>query len=404
MARGERRGAMSLLPVAEAQARLLALAMPLPVEHVPLVDAVGRWAAEPVVALRDQPAQNLSAMDGYAIRYDERPGPWTVVGESAAGGGLDRPLGALEAARIFTGAPVPAGADSVLIQEEAARDGDRLSMTGEGPLRVGGNIRPQATDFAVGACLVAAGQQINARHVALAGIGGHGTIPVRARPRIALISTGDELVPLGAPTPGACLPASNAAMLAALLTGHAATIADHGIVRDDLDAIADAFANAAQTADIIVTTGGVSVGDHDLVRPALERAGASLDFWRVAMRPGKPLLAGRLRDAIVLGLPGNPVSSYVTACLFLLPLVARMGGAADPLPATCTVTLGAPLPANGARQDYLRARIEHCRAYAPDGQDSAALVALAGSDGLIVRLPHAPAAAIGDSAEMLALD
>ena len=395
---------MSLLPVADAQARLLALATPLPVEQVPLVDAVGRWAAEHVVAMRDQPAQDLSAMDGYAIRYAERPGPWTVVGESAAGAGFDRPLGAYEAARIFTGAPVPAGADSVLIQEEAARDGARLTTTGEGPLKLGGNIRSQATDFAIGAHLVAAGRRITARHVALAGIGGHATIPVRARPCIALLSTGDELVPLGAPTPGAKLPASNAAMLAALLAGYPAIVVDHGIVLDDLDTIAAAFRTAAGTADIIVTTGGVSVGDHDYVRPALEKAGATLDFWRVAMRPGKPLLAGRLGNAIVLGLPGNPVSSYVTACLFLLPLIARLGGAADPYPTTRTVTLGAPLPANGIRQDYLRARIEDGRAYAPDGQDSAALVALASADGLIVRLPHAPAAAAGDSAEMLALD
>ena len=395
---------MSLLPVPDAQARLLALATPLAVEQAALIDAVGRWAAEPVVAVRDQPAHDLSAMDGYAIRYAERPGPWTVVGESAAGGGLDRPLAPYEAARIFTGAPVPAGADSVLIQEEAARDGVRLTMTGEGPLRAGGNVRPRATDFAIGAPLVAAGQRISARHVALAGIGGHGTIPVRARPRIALISTGDELVPLGAPTPGSRLPASNAAMLAALLAGRPATVVDHGIIRDDLDAIADAFRRAAETADVIVTTGGVSVGDHDLVRPALDKAGATLDFWRVAMRPGKPLLAGRLGDAIVLGLPGNPVSSYVTACLFLLPLIARLGGAADPLPATRTVTLGAPLPLNGIRQDYLRARITDGRAYAPDGQDSAALVALASADGLIVRPPHAPAAAAGDSAELLTLD
>jgi molybdopterin molybdotransferase len=395
---------VSLLPVSDAQARLLALAAPLPVEHVPLVDAVGRWTAEPVVARRNQPAHDLSAMDGYAIRFAERPGPWTVVGESAAGAALDRALGAYEAARIFTGAPLPGGADSVLIQEEAARDGNGLAMTGEGPLRIGGNVRPQAIDFAIGTPLVSAGRRITARHVALAGIGGHGTIAVRARPRIALISTGDELVPLGAPTPGATLPASNAAMLAALLARHPAIVLDRGIVRDDLDSIAAAFREAAETADIVVTTGGVSVGDHDLVRPALERAGATLDFWRVAMRPGKPLLAGTLAGAVVLGLPGNPVSSYVTACLFLLPLIAKLGGAADPYPTTRTVALGAALPPNGARQDYLRARIEDGRAYAPDGQDSAALVALAGSDGLIVRPPHAPAAAIGDSAEMLALD
>lgn len=394
---------MSLLPVSEAQAQLLALAAPLPVETVPLVEAVGRWAAEDVLARREQPSHDLSAMDGYAIRYAERPGPWIVVGESAAGAGLDRALAPGEAARIFTGAPVPEGADCVLIQEEAARDGDRLTMTGEGPLGIGGNIRPQGTDFKLDIRLIAAGSRVDTRHVALAGIGGHGTIAVRRRPRVALISTGDELVPLGAPTPGATLPASNAAMLAALLAGHPAEVRDHGIVPDDLDRIAQAFRHAASHAEIIVTTGGVSVGDRDLVRPALEKAGARLDFWRVAMKPGKPLLAGTLGGAIVLGLPGNPVSAYVTACLFLLPLIARMGGAADPLPAPRTVTLGAPLPANGPRQDYLRARIEQGRAFAPDGQDSAALVALAAADGLIVRPPHVPAAEIGDSAEMLDL-
>lgn len=395
---------MSLLPVAEAQTRLLALAQPLAVETVPLVEAVGRWAGADVIAQRDQPSHDLSAMDGYAIRYAERPGPWVVVGESAAGAGLDRPLGPYEAARIFTGAPMPLGADSVLVQEEATREAERVLMSGEGPVRLGGNVRPRATDFAQGSTLISAGERITARHVALAGIGGHGTLGVRRRPRIALISTGDELVMPGTPIAGAQLPASNAPMLGALLARYPAIVDDRGIVPDDLDAITEAFRSAAQDADIIVTTGGVSVGDRDLVRPALERAGATLDFWRVAMRPGKPLLAGRLGDCVVVGLPGNPVSSYVTATLFLLPLIAHLGGANQALPPTRTVVLGAPLPANGARQDYLRARIEQGRAFAPDGQDSAALAALAVADGLIIRPPHALAAAVGDIAEMLPLD
>lgn len=395
---------MSLLPVTEAQARLLALATPLPVENASLIEATGRWAATDIRATRDQPSHPLSAMDGYAIRFAERPGPWTVVGESAAGAGLDRALAPHEAARIFTGAPVPEGADSVLIQEEAGREGDRLRMTGEGPARIGGNVRPRGTDFLDGTVLVPEGARISARHVALAAMGGHGTLPVRRLPRIALISTGDELVPPGSPISGARIPASNAPMLAALLAGRPAILHDMGIVPDDLGAITQAFRTAATQADVIVTTGGVSVGDRDLVRPALEKAGAVLDFWRIAMKPGKPLLAGRLGDAIMLGLPGNPVSSYVTALLFLLPLIARFGGAADPLPRTRTVTLGAPLPANGIRQDYLRARIRDGRAYAPDGQDSAALAALAAADGLIVRSPHAPASMAGDSAEMLDLD
>lgn len=395
---------MSLLPVADAQARLLALAEPLPEEQAPLAEAVGRWAARDIAALRDQPGFDLSAMDGYAIRYAERPGPWTIVGESAAGAGFDRPLSSHEAIRIFTGAPMPEGADSVLVQEEATREGDQLRMAGEGPRKEGGNVRPRAVDFAAGTILVPTGAAITARHVGLAAIGGHGTLPVRRRARIALISTGDELVPPGAPLSGAQLPASNAAMLAALLAGRPAEVLDRGIVRDDLDAISEAFRAAASEADVIVTTGGVSVGDRDLVRPALERAGATLDFWRVAMRPGKPLLAGTLGGAIILGLPGNPVSSYVTARLFLLPLIARLGGASDPLPPSRLLPLGVDLPANGPRQDYLRARIEDGRAYAPDGQDSAAMVALAAADGLIVRPAHAPAARAGDSVEMLILD
>jgi molybdopterin molybdotransferase len=395
---------MSLLPVAYAQARLLALATPLPEEQAPLVEAVGRWAARDIAALRDQPAFDLSAMDGYAIRYAERPGPWRVVGESAAGAGFDHPIGPKEAVRIFTGAPMPEGSDSVLVQEEATREGDWLLMQGEGPLRQGGNVRPRAVDFAAGTVLVSTGAAITARHVGLAGIGGHGTLPVRRRARVALLSTGDELVPPGSPLSGAQLPASNAAMLAALLAGRPTEVLDRGIVRDDLDAIAEAFRAAAETADIVVTTGGVSVGDHDLVRPALEKAGASLDFWRVAMRPGKPLLAGRLGGAIILGLPGNPVSSYVTARLFLLPLIARLGGASDPMPASRLLPLGVELAANGSRQDYLRARVEDGRAFAPDGQDSAAMVALAAADGLIVRPPHAPAAQAGEPVEMLILD
>ncbi|WP_419825484.1 molybdopterin molybdotransferase MoeA [Sphingomonas sp.] len=393
---------MSLLPVAEAQARLLALVTRLSAERVPLVAAAGRYASEDMHALRDQPAADLSAMDGYAIRFAERPGPWTVVGESKAGGGLDHALGPREAVRIFTGAPVPAGADSVLIQEEAAREGERLVMAGEGPPRLGGNVRPRAADFSRDAVLIRAGTRIDARHVALAAIGGHGTLPVGRRPRVALVATGDELAAPAIALAEGKLPASNSPMLAALI-GDRAEVADHGILRDDLPTIAHGLAEAAATAEIVVTTGGVSVGDHDLVRPALVDAGATIDFWRVAMRPGKPLMAGRLGDAIVVGLPGNPVSAYVTATLFLLPLIAAMTGAADPLPQSRRVRLGLPLPATGARADYLRARVEDGYAYAPDGQDSAALVALAAADGLIVRPPQAAPAAFGDSAELLAL-
>ena len=392
-----------LLPVAEAQARMLALSDPLPVEQVSLIEAVGRYAAEPVLARRTQPALPLSAMDGYAIRFAERPGPWTVIGESAAGGGLDRALAPGEAARIFTGAPVPAGADAILIQEEATRDGGRLTMSGEGPKAIGEFIRPVGGDFAQGEVLIAAGASFNPAAIALAASGGHATLPVRSRPRVAILSTGDELVPPGEPTPGSLLPASNGPMLAALLTPLACTVTDHGIVRDNLDAIRAAFVAAAQGSDIIVTTGGASAGDHDLVLPALEAAGATIDFWKVAMKPGKPVMIARLGDTIVLGLPGNPVSAFVTATLFLKPLIAHLLGSADPLPATSTGTLAATLPATGVRAEYPRARLADGRVHPLVGQDSAGLSALAAADHLVVRPPHAPPVLVGEAVELISL-
>jgi molybdopterin molybdotransferase len=391
-----------LLSVVEAQARVLGLATPLSAETVPLAHAAGRWAAEDIPALRTQPAADLSAMDGYAIRFGELPGPWTVVGQSAAGGGLGRALAAGEAARIFTGAPLPEGADTILIQEEAARDGDLLRLDGEGPAKAGQHVRRAGSDFAGGTRLIGAGEALTPARIALAAIGGHGALPVRRKPRIILISTGDELVPPGAPVTGVQLPASNGPMLAALLARLPVEIEDRGIVRDDLDAIAAAFADAAG-ADIVVTTGGASVGDHDLVRPALEKAGAKLDFWRVAMKPGKPLMAGRLGDAIMLGLPGNPVSAFVTARLFLLPLVAHMLGASRPIPAPMPAQLDGRLPATGKRAEYVRAVRTENGVRPLIGQDSAALLALASADVLIVRPPDSREAGAGDSVDILHL-
>jgi molybdopterin molybdotransferase len=393
---------VSLLSVAEAQARIIALRKTLPVETVPLVQAAGRWAAEDIVALRTQPAADLSAMDGYAIRFAERPGPWTVVGESAAGRGLTRGIEPGEAARIFTGAPLPPGADTILIQEEAGRDGDRLTMTGEGPPHPGAHVRRAGSDFAQGTDLVTAGAALTAARIALAAIGGHGMLKVARRARVALLSTGDELVAPGATTEGARLPASNAPMLAALLAGLPVDVEDRGIVPDRLEALVDAF-HAAADVDVIVTTGGASVGDHDLVRPALEAAGATLDFWRVAMKPGKPLMAGRLGDTVVIGLPGNPVSAFVTAALFLKPLLAAMMGASQPLPTARTATLAAPLPATGKRAEYLRARWRGGLVEPLEGQDSAALVMLAAAELLIARPPDASAAESGDAVEIITL-
>lgn len=394
---------MTLISVAEAQARMLALKAPLVTETVPLMAAVGRCAAGDISAKRTQPALDLSAMDGYAIRFAERPGPWTVIGESAAGGGLARALAPGEAARIFTGAPLPEGADVILIQEEAGRDGDRLTMTGEGPPRIGAHIRRSGSDFAEGDVLIRSGTPIGAAAVALAASGGHGRLAVRRRPRVAILSTGNELVPAGEPAEGARLPASNGPMLAALLAGLACDATDHGIVRDDLDRIGGAFTALKDQADIIVTTGGASVGDHDLVLPALEKAGATIDFWKVRMKPGKPVMIGTLGDAVVLGLPGNPVSAFVTATLFLRPLVAHLLGSARPLPPTGIARLGAPLPATGGRAEYLRGTWADGRAVPVAGQDSAGLSALLEAELLIVRPPDAPGLETGADVEIVPL-
>jgi molybdopterin molybdotransferase len=394
---------MALIPVSEAQARMFALKAPMPVEHVPLLEANGRYAAEDILARRTQPAMDLSAMDGYAIRFAERPGPWIVAGESAAGGGLNFALAAGEGARIFTGAPVPEGADTILVQEDAARESDRVIMSGEGPPHEGAHIRRTGTDFRTGERLIAAGSPLGPAAIALAGSGNHGTLAVHRRPRVSILSTGNELVPPGSVITGAMLPSSNGPMLAALASGLACTVTDHGAIRDELDLISAAFTRLAGQADIIVTTGGASVGDHDLVLPALEKAGATIDFWKVRMKPGKPVMIGTLGDAIVLGLPGNPVSAYVTATLFLKPLIAHLLGSAKPIPPTAAARLGAPVPATGNRAEYLRARWKDGLAFPVRSQDSAGLAALAEADMLIVRPPDAPGLDAGADIEIISL-
>lgn len=391
---------MSLLPVAEAQTRVLALGRAAAPETLAIADAIGRFAATDIVARRTQPARPLSAMDGYAIRFDDLPGPWDVIGESAAGASFAGNVGEAQATRIFTGAAMPDGTDCVLVQEEATRDGTRLHLSGEGPVR-GGNVRRAGLDFREGELLIATGERITPARAALAAIAGHGTLSVGRRVRVAIAATGDELVPAGQAIRDDQLPETNGLMLGGLLGDLPVDRIDLGILPDRMEALVDAF--GAVDCDLLVTTGGASVGDHDLVRPALAAAGGTLDFWRIALRPGKPMLAGTLRDAAVLGLPGNPVSSYITAMLFVRPLVARMAGAVDPLPRTVRATLAHPLPANGPRQDYLRATLVDGQASTAAIQDSSMLRTLARSDCLIIRAPHAPAADAGDSAEILQL-
>ena len=389
---------MSLLPIAEAQARLFALAAPVTTETVGLAAAHGRWAADDVVARRTQPASDLSAMDGYAIRHADLPGPWALIGESAAGRPFAGTVAPGETVRIFTGATMPAGADTVMVQEEVEADGPSVKLIGEGPGTLGRNVRRRGLDFSVGDVLIAAGERITPARLAVAATGGLGTILARRRIRVALCATGDELVEPGSAGPDA-LPESNRAMLAAMLADLPIDIVDLGILPDDLVTLRDAFAGVA--ADLIVTTGGASVGAHDLVRPALEAAGGAIDFWRIALRPGKPMMAGRIGAALVLGLPGNPVSAFVTATLFVRPVIAHLAGARDPLPRTTSTILGESLPANGGRTDYLRAELREGRAYASTIQDSSMLLTLARSHCLIVRPAGAPAAQAGDSAEIL---
>ena len=382
------------LPLEEAQARLLALAPLLPIEHREVADCAGFYIAEPLLALRSQPAAAMSAMDGYAVRACER-GPWRVVGESAAGRPFERAIGHGEAARVSTGAVLPEGADCVLLQEDCARDGDRLTHR-EAPPRAGRHVRRAGLDFRAGDELLPKGTRIGPAQLALALAAGHHHLPVRPRVRVALVDCGDELAPPGVPADAHRLPASNSAMLAAMVGGLPSTIERMGPVPDSLEALTAALERAGE-AGIIVTTGGASVGDHDLVRPALERLGATLDFWRVAIKPGKPLLVARRGAQVILGLPGNPASAFVTGYLFLLPLLRAALGAADTLPRAIPARLTAPLGPGGKRVEFLRARWEGGEVTPKVVQDSGALLPLAHANALIRREIDAPPAAAGDA-------
>lgn len=391
---GSRRSGPLLLE--EAQARLLALVTPLGLERVDVPGALGRYLAEPLIARRNQPAAHISAMDGYAVSTAQLAGPWQVSGESAAGHPFGGTLAGGEAVRISTGALLPAGADCVIVQEDTARSGDTVSLINAGPSPAGRHIRREGTDFRCDAELLPAGAHVGPAQIALAIAAGHSHIAVRRPPRLAILDSGDEL----AADPENCLrhqiPASNGAMIAALIA--AAVPAETrrvGPVPDSLEALAAAF-DSASDADVIVTTGGASVGDHDLIRPALEQWGAALDFWKVAIKPGKPLLvATRARprggSQLIIGLPGNPVSSMVTAYLFLLPVLRALLGSGQPLPLALRQVLGASLPAAGDRREFIRARITADGVVPVATQDSGALAAMAATDVLIDRPAGAPA-------------
>ena len=391
------------LPLAEAQARLLALAEPLPIEHVDMAGALGRYLAEPLPARRTQPTFDLSAMDGYAMAPGDLAGPWQVVGESAAGHPSKIPAAAGRAIRVSTGAILPDGAGAVILQEDLERDGDRLELTGEPPSPEGRHIRRRGMDFTAGDQVLTAGTRIGPAQLALAIAAGHKHLGLRRLPRLAIIDSGDELAADGENCPPHQIPASNGAMLAALAASLPCQVTPLGPVPDSLEALGRAL-DAAVSADVIVTSGGASVGDHDLIRPALEAWGAQIDFWRIAIKPGKPLLVARKGRQIVLGLPGNPVSSHVTAFLFLLPLLRALSGASAALPATIPARLGAPLRAGGARQEFIRALWDGRTVTPHRSQDSAGLSALAASNVLIDRPVGAASAVIGDEVAIYLLE
>ncbi len=404
---------MSLLPVDEALRRILgSVEQPVEAESMPVAECAGRTLAEDLSSRRDQPPFPASAMDGYAVRFAdvaEVPSTLRIVATSAAGRGFQGPIGPGEAVRIFTGAPVPAGADAIVIQEDTeAADGQVTVRERPVPQRF---IRPAGLDFRAGQALLRAGERLDARRLALAAAMGHGRLPVRRRPRIAILATGDELVPPGQPTGPDQIVASNPYAVAAIVRRAGGEPADLGIARDTFDALEERFLAAqAAKADLLVTLGGASVGDHDLVQSALARQGMELGFWRVALRPGKPLMHGRLGGMGLLGLPGNPVSSIVCAILFLVPAIRSLLGdpAAGQDPSEAGV-LGRDLPANDGRQDYLRAVLQRNPDALPTAaalpkQDSSMLGVLAEAGCLIVRAPYAPAAQAGETCRIIDLD
>lgn len=392
-----------LLTMAEAQQRLLATVLPLPSENLAVEQAAGRWLATPLGAVRTQPAADLSAMDGYAVRDGDLAGPWRVVGESAAGHPWLGSVGHGEAVRIATGALIPNGSGAVVVQEDCHRDGARVSLTGRGPHPADAHIRRSGLDFTVGAPLLAKGMRMGPVQIALAIAGGHGTVDVHRLPRVAIIDSGDELSPPGMICPDHQIPASNGAMLAAMVAMLGCPVTRIGPVRDDLDALVGAL-DGASGANVIVTSGGASVGDHDLIRPALSRWGATIEFWRVAMRPGKPLMHARRGHTQILGLPGNPVSSLVGAHFFLLPILRALAGAADVLPRRVMTRIAAPLPAGGERQEFLRGVWDGEMVIPNPMRDSSALAALSASNCLIDRPIGASASREGDIVAIYPLD
>src|ERR1700754_4618139 len=398
------------MPVADALAAILEGSQPMPEEMVALEAAHHRVLACDVAAKRTQPPQAMSAMDGYAVRAadaSQAQAKLKVIGEVAAGRPFDRAIGKGEAARIFTGGVIPEGADAVVIQEDTVADGNTITVT-EATV-TGRHIRPAGVDFREGDVLLKGGSRLTERDLSLAASMNYPELPVRRRPKLALLATGDELVMPGqTPGPGQIV-FSNGYALRALARAEGADTIDLGVAADTVEATTAGIRRAREAgADILVTPGGASVGDHDLVKPSLEAEHVKMAFWKIAMRPGKPMMHGRLGAMRVVGVPGNPVSSYVCTMLFVVPLIRALSGRKNIHHVRETALLGRDIGANDQREDYLRARL----AKREDGtliatpvtkQDSSLLANLAAAQALLIRAPFASAAKAGTPCEILRL-
>ena len=399
-----------MISVAEARTRILEVLSPTPAETLGLAEAWNRVTAAPVTARLTQPPADVSAMDGYALRAADgtRGAVLRVIGAAPAGHPFHGSVGPGQAVRLFTGSLVPPGADTILLQEDATASGATVQVNET--VVAGKHIRRAGQDFRAGEILIPAGQRLSARDIGLCAAANHPWLAVHRRPEIAILATGDEIALPGEPIPQGGIVSSNAHALAALVQAAGGRARVLPIAPDTEEAIAAAAAGA-RGADMLVTTGGASVGDHDLVVPGLAARGLTVDFWKIAMRPGKPLMFGRMGDGgvPVLGLPGNPVSALVCAILFLMPAIARMAGLPAGAPPTERARLGAPLPANDRRADHLRAHLEpgadgEAVVTAFGRQDSAMLNRLAAANALILRAPNAPALAVGAAVEVIRLD
>jgi molybdopterin molybdotransferase len=397
-----------MISVEEALERILSKGSITDIEELPLNQCLGRILAQDIPSRRTQPPQAVSAMDGYALRVEYAVEGNSVirVGEAPAGGSYDGVVNAGETVRIFTGGPVPAGADAIVLQEDVEIADDGAIIIGE-TAKKDQHIRPAGVDFKEGDVLLEAGRQISAADVGLLASMDWPLVPARRRPKVAILATGDELVLPGEPLGPNQIVSSNSFALASLVEQAGGEALDLGIAKDVLDDIKAKTALAAD-CDILVTVGGASVGERDLVQHALGEMGLTLDFWKIAMRPGKPLIFGELGEQLMIGLPGNPVSAMVCATLYLAPLIRSMLGMNTPSLPISQARLGAPLKANKARQDYMRATLEPqedgtLNVTPFDLQDSSVLSLFAHADALIIRPPHAEEAAAGDMVPIIRL-